>query len=313
MAGLLRYASSLAAAALVPAGIAGLLAMNSGLAILVFVVAMAHAVVLGLPAALVLLRKGRESALTALVAGFLIGALPLGLFFALSQPADFSSVGGVPTSVQGIRTASGWIGIVQTAATLGVLGAIGGLSAWLCWKLTRQNAWISIGVVAAMVACLFALPVLSADRSCHNPMQDGRTSIGSELNAHIPLGREDWPILAQVFEDFADTHQWSFRDDSGRYSVPAISLSVCAVEGTQITAMRQVWSNEPDFMNERGVSIGVYQPQGGNSWERPTQELLLSIEQRWPGRLGFTNERGQDIEPPDFLGRTAVTGQAEAP
>jgi hypothetical protein len=34
------------------------------------------------------------------------------------------------------------------------------------------------------------------------------------------------------------------------------------------------------------------------------QRLLISIEERWPGRLTFTNEAGQKIEPPAFLGRT---------
>jgi hypothetical protein len=142
------------------------------------------------------------------------------------------------------------------------------------------------------------------DRSCHNPMRDGRTFIDSELNADIPLNREEWPALAQVFEEFANTNGWSFRDDSDRYAA-GVSLSVCTAEGTQITAMR---------LSERGVSIGVYEPQGGSGWEHPTQQLLLMIERRWPGRLGFTNGRGENIEAPAFLARDAAAPvQPEAP
>lgn len=169
-----------------------------------------------------------------------------------------------------------------------------------------RTIWIGACVVGVLIAAALGLPQLMKDRSCHNPLRDGRTHISPELNAHIRLEREDWPALVAVFEDFAESANWSFRDDSDRVPAPAVQLSVCSADGTEISAMHQIWPNTPNALLERGISIGIYQPQGGTSWEHPTQRLLLAIERRWPGKLGFTNERGEDVKAPAFLGRGMI-------
>lgn len=300
---LIRYASALLAAAVVPSIIAGFLAGNTGFALLAFIVAFGHALLLGLPAALIFQKRGRDGILTAVAVGFLLGALPIGVLLALSGPPDFASVDRVPTAIRGVRTGAGWVSIIQASGALGLFGAVGGLSAWAVWRIAARRAWISASVVAVAVVGLFVAPVLATDRSCHNPMRDGRTSIGPELSASIALERRDWPALARIFAEFAQAAGWSFRDDSNQYPVPAVSLSVCSVDGTQITAMRQVWQGEPDFLAARGIAINVYQPQGGSTWVRPTEQLLQQIERRWPGKLAFQNERGEDVAAPAFLGR----------
>jgi hypothetical protein len=242
---------------------------------------------------------GREGAITAIVAGFLIGALPLGLSFAVSQPPDFSSPGGGPTSILGVRTTARWLGILQTAGAFGICGAIGALSAWFSWNVTKRSVWIGAGAVSILVAVLLATPFLTLlfltmDRSCHNPMRDGTTFVASELDAQIPLGSEDLPALVQVFEEFATTSGLSFRSDGDRHSASTISLSVCNDAGTQIVARS---------LTARDVAINVYQPRGGSSWEEPSERLLLAIERRWPDRLVFMNDRGERITAPSFLGR----------
>jgi hypothetical protein len=78
---------------------------------LVFGITVGHALILGLPVALLFCAKLWTGLVAALAASFLIGAIPVGIW---AWPVDFSpgtsaSVDGIPTVVVGIPTATGWL------------------------------------------------------------------------------------------------------------------------------------------------------------------------------------------------------------
>jgi hypothetical protein len=301
MALLLRYVTAIVGAALAPALLVGLATGQANIVFLAFIVALAHAVFIGLPAALVFQRLGWLSLPAALAAGFLIGALPLGLIFAVLPQADFASVGGVPTAIDRRLTLAGWVGLLQAAALFGVLGGLGGLTAWLIWRASSRASWAWGLSVIALAGAVLAGPTLFMDRSCHNPLHDGRGSLAPQLHASLPIASAEWPALTEIFQVFAASNRWSFRNSSGPSSAQALDLSVCSAEGTQIMAVGRIWPNTPEMVQDHSVSISIYQPQGGTSWHDPSRRLIAAIEQRWPGKLTFRDETGRDTQPPGFL------------
>jgi len=97
-------------------------------------VALAHAVVLGLPAYLVLRWFGRTRWWVSLVCGFTVGALPFAIYFSpFDNAAGFSQVGDKVLVQDGVTTLAGWIDYAESIGGLGLLGMAGGLAAWLSW------------------------------------------------------------------------------------------------------------------------------------------------------------------------------------
>jgi hypothetical protein len=96
-----------------------------------FAVALVHAVVLGLPLFLVFRSKGWINVMTCVVFGFAVGAAPDGVLTWPMHHAESyvsASVDGVPTIIDGIVAAAGWVGYVKPVIYCGMLGALGGLA-----------------------------------------------------------------------------------------------------------------------------------------------------------------------------------------
>jgi hypothetical protein len=127
------------------------------LAVYAFVVALAHALILGLPLGLRFQRVGWANIFTAVGAGFLIGALPLGSLIAFSWPSTFEVRGGVVLALDGQRTFAGWIEILRSTAMYGLYGALGGLTAWLAWRGGSRTTWIFWAIGIAILAAVVAL------------------------------------------------------------------------------------------------------------------------------------------------------------
>ena len=130
------------AAALVFAGLAPALAMialwhTAELApivfILTFVIALAHAVVVGLPLFLAFQSKGWINIMTCIVVGFAVGAVPDGILTSPMQHPELYavSVHSVPTITNGVLIAAAWVGYVKPIIYCGSLGALGGLVFWV--------------------------------------------------------------------------------------------------------------------------------------------------------------------------------------
>jgi hypothetical protein len=91
-----------------------------------FIVAVVHAVGLGLPAYLVLKRIGATRWWVSLPAGFFIGALPYAVL-------------ALPWSLPPNLPPFTWPHYVAFAGGFGLLGMAGGAAAWLVWHAMRRN------------------------------------------------------------------------------------------------------------------------------------------------------------------------------
>jgi hypothetical protein len=99
-----------------------------------FTVALAHAVVLGLPTYLLLRWRGWTRWWTSLVCGFAIGSLPFAVYFSpFDNAASFSQLGDKVLIQNGVTTPAGWIDFAESVSGLGLLGMAGGMAAWLTW------------------------------------------------------------------------------------------------------------------------------------------------------------------------------------
>jgi hypothetical protein len=104
-----------------------------------FVIALAHTVFLGLPLFLVFRLNGWVNVTTCVVFGFAVGAVPDGV---LTWPMEHlelhasASVDGVPTIINGVITAAGWVSYVKPLIYFGSFGALGGFAFWvaLIWS-----------------------------------------------------------------------------------------------------------------------------------------------------------------------------------
>src|SRR5258707_14215211 len=104
-----------------------------------FAVALAHAVVLGLPLFLVFRSKGWINVMTCVVFGFAVGAVPDGVLTWPMQHPELhtsASVDGVLMIIDGVITAAGWVGYVKPVIYCGMLGALGGLAFWIALILS---------------------------------------------------------------------------------------------------------------------------------------------------------------------------------
>jgi hypothetical protein len=94
--------------------------------VVAFAIALAHAAVLGLPLFALMLAKGRVSAMSSIVGGFVVGITPMAL---LSSGWVFHA------------DADGWRAFVMALLLLGVCGAIGGLAFFALWKIFGEALW----------------------------------------------------------------------------------------------------------------------------------------------------------------------------
>ena len=200
---LLLHACALVISAGVAAGLSQLFAGGTDLYVPAFVVALAHAIVLGIPSYLVVRTRGDYAWWIAPLCGFLIGALPFGLL-SLIPAAQEASVGKVATVVGGSYTLAGWIEYLSGVAAGGLLGAAGGLAFGLTVRPTLSRAadkpnWrlldtVPVTLAAVAVGMVIWVPYATSDRSCHNPLRDGGNSIASELEANCQLKSPNGPI-----------------------------------------------------------------------------------------------------------------------
>lgn len=286
----------------------------------VFAVALAHAVILGLPIFLYLNARGRAGVVSSIVAGFAIGCLPIGLLtFPLWLGTNFNaSTNGVPTVVNGVRTLAGWLEYLQL---MGVFGAVAGMTFYATLRATRDfpnrgrepdigrpraRAFVANGLTGLsllLTAGALALPTITQDRTCHNMFRDGRTSVGPRVNIVLQISSDDWPRLTQLFRDFSAAHGLSFRDSS-RMSpgvVQVLGLSLCNERGVNIVALEQIWHQTVSVPAKDGVTLGIYELHEGSGWQRLARDFIARLQSTWPQRLQFKDLSGHFIPMPQEL------------
>lgn len=270
----------------------------------------------GLPAYLSLRSRLPQTWWSAVLVGYAIGVVPIGLLSILALP-DFASSGGVVTVENGVRTAAGWVQVVVFSLVVGLPGAVGGLAFWGVLKVTGELAkerkalrkrWLSLPLLSLLLmgaGIAFALPTITMDRSCHNGARDGRRSVTPEVVAKLDVGPEAWSDVQSIMRKFSDAHGWSLREslsgDVGGYA--AFHVSVCTEPGIAVTAL-QHYANPAAFPpsphNGQGptnlaMMFTVTQEHSGEAWRPSSKAFFDQLENRYGARLTFTNATGQII------------------
>ena len=244
--------------------------------------------------------RHRATFLRVIIASVIIGIVPM-MMLTIASNADYASVDDVATVVHGVRTLAGWLAYSKLVLVFGLSGAVGGAAFWLAHRLVDDTQkWIPALVAVGLVVGIAAIPAIALDRSCHNPMQDGRPSLASETTLELDLDEEQWPDLVREFEDFNREQGWSIRTDMSPPSeYRQLNISSCGPAGTDVTALA-VKSSVSDVFTGK-VMITVAQPQGGNSWREPARNLVRRLMLRWPGHVRFKDEKGGDRVLPAWL------------
>jgi hypothetical protein len=147
-----RVSLALLAAAVVPAMTAGLLSSIDQLgpseskikymlsiALIAFLVALAHAIVLGLPTYFVLNKLHLMRWWISIICGFVIGTLPLTIEYwrttvSLVRPPMDEVNNGVYLVRNGVLTTAWWSQTILENSVFGIFGMLGAFSAWLVWR-----------------------------------------------------------------------------------------------------------------------------------------------------------------------------------
>lgn len=116
--------------------------------LIVFIFALAHAVVLGLPAFFVASKLNLTQWWMSIVCGFIIGTVP----FAISDwrntlsalvlvPGMDETDNGVYVIKNGVITMAWWYQNIFHSSIFGVFGILGAYSAWLVWRYFPAPAY----------------------------------------------------------------------------------------------------------------------------------------------------------------------------
>jgi hypothetical protein len=287
------------------------------------IIALGHAVILGLPAFLLGRSLGRVDLISSMIVGFVIGAGPITLLTLLSLGSNSSaSIDGVPTIINGFPTLAGWLYQLLSWMSFGGFGALGGITFFLILKLAggairagngteapvTRRAPLATSYLAGLAILLtgtaLAIPNITMDRTCHNMFRDGRASVVSKVNVRLAIPVDDWPRLTRLFEEFGAANDLSFRNSNHDQpgTVRVLGLSLCSDDGLNIHAIEQHWERSGNSVPEKeGVFLGIYELREGSNWTHAARALLAELEARWPGKVQFKDGRGRIIPEPDEL------------
>jgi hypothetical protein len=264
------------------------------------------AVCLGLPVYLAARAVRNDTPRLAAIMGFIVAAVIPAILVFMSAP-DQASVDGTATVVDGSYTFAGWM---QNLAWIGFFGLLGVGAALVFWFIVRRSAsseeqdehpsppsplrttLLSVAA-AAIVATAFIIPDATADRSCHNPLRGGETSISQTASFDLRVGVDQWRNVEAEVERFRRSGDWSVRSDVRTdKGFPWLQISLCKETGTNIFVQGMADFNE--------VSFGLYQPQGGDTWRRDFRALYDRITARWPTKVTFKDGQGRQTGTPEW-------------
>jgi hypothetical protein len=271
-----------------------------------FVVVFLVGAALGLPIYLVARSREQDSALLAASIGFIVGAIFPSILILSGPAADWATVGETATVVNGSYTVAGWLQNLLFIGFFGALGLCGGLIFWVIMRprqIHRREAaapssligvsLLSVAAAGTIGAAVY-IPRTVIDRTCHNPLRDGGTSIAAAASFAVRVGVNEWQNVQTEVEEFGREGRWSIRadvrpDEDFRW----LQISLCKEPGTSFLVQGYPEIGEVNFT--------VYQPQGGSGWQRDFRVLYDRMERRWPSKIAFQNARGQSTGPPAWV------------
>jgi hypothetical protein len=289
---------------------------------LIFLVTLAHALVLGLPGYFLLRSRCLIGIVSCGGAGFAIGATPFGAMalFSMLVTQDSSS-GGKATVINHVPTVAGWIEYVSSVGYIGLLGLFGGVTfgivIWWCGLRTqaangnqaipREFPWRSRTVIlfaTILTGTVCGLPHLVRDTSCHNIFRDGRTSVNPQIAADINLTADDWTSLKQIFLDFGGMNGLAFRGDEQMRDGRLMwrTLNLCNEAGITIVVRDEAWlTHIHSPLANRGMELEIFELKRDSGWQPLARDLVEKLDAEWPNRLTYRGPQGHAIPKEEAL------------
>lgn len=272
-----------------------------------FMVAIAHAVLLGLPLFLLVRRMRSHVGIAACsLGGFVVAALPFGVLALVSMlSVQNASTDGKSTIVNGVPTLFFWIEYIRIIGLTGLLGLVGGLTFWAAMRSgSCRRPWSVVSAAALLTFGVFILPVVVRDGSCHNLFRDGRTSVRPQVYANLKVPAEDWRTLEQVFADFRHAHALSIRGDeqlrNGRRTWRTLDL--CNEAGISINVYDEPWlAREHSPRADDSMKLSIYSLKPDSDWKPLARYLLNELETIWPEKTTFRGPSGQILSFEDAM------------
>lgn len=271
---------------------------------LIFAVVAVLAFVFGLPLYMTARSAGKATLATAAIAGFVVGAAIPALLVFTGPAADSASVGGTATVVGGAYTAAGWLQNLGMVLGFGVAGAIGGAAFWAVVRgrgdpaeVGNARIAILVGAAACVIVAAFTTTSLTMDRSCHNPLRNGGSSISPIAGFALLAGKDQWPKVEAILEEFQRSNDWAIQSDVRLGDdFPWFQVSVCEEPGTQIFAHGFL-----DFGGRDEVRFDAFTFVDGAEWKDALRSIHDAVKSQQLGELEYKHGEEWSAEPPAWL------------
>lgn len=228
-----------------------------------FVIVAVVATCLGLPVYLAARAARNDTPIVAAVMGFIVGAVVPAILVFANTP-DQASVGGRATVIDGSYTLAGWMHNLAWIGFFGLLGVGGALVFWFIVGRSASNdeqgdepspppvlrtLLLSVAAAGVVVAAII-IPYATADRSCHNPLRGGETSIAQTASFDLRVGVDQWRNVEVEVDRFRRSGDWLVRNDVRTdKGFPWLQISLCKETGTNIFVQGISEFNEVSFMS----------------------------------------------------------------
>jgi len=243
--------------------------------------------------------------MTAALAGLVVGAAIPALLVLTGPAADSASVGGTPTVVGGAYTAAGWLKNLGMVLAFGAAGAIGGVVFWTVVRgrgdpaeVGKARMAILVGAAACVLVAAFTATSLTTDRSCHNPLRNGDTSISPIAGFTLLAGKDQWPKVEAILGEFQRSNDWAVQSDVRLGDdFPWFQVSVCEEPGTQIFVHGLL-----DFGGRDEVRFDAFTFANGAEWQDALRSIHDAVKSQQLGEVEYKHGEEWPSDPPAWLG-----------
>jgi hypothetical protein len=140
---------------------------------------------------------------------------------------------------------------------------------------------------------------------------NGAVRISPIFRIDVKATNDEWVELTGLLHGFAESHEWSFWDQSETRPgvVKTLYLTLCAPSRPRIEIGEQRWASRdwaPPIAG-RGIMLYFYGDVAETAWHPVATELVEMFEKRWD--VGFIDDGGYQIDRPEFLGEHVPPAQ----
>jgi hypothetical protein len=124
----------------------------------------------------------------------------------------------------------------------------------------------------------------------------------------LNLTVEDWPVLSQIFTDFAIAHSLSLRRDqqTRRGQLMWRTLDLCNEAGVKIEIRDMTWLDGMPRLPAgiKGAKLSIFEFKADSGWKPLARELVDKIRATWPEKIVFRGRGSETLsETEAFKGR----------